>query len=93
MTAASPGVEEFAGAATQVIGRPPSGWIVDALHSGRALVMLDGVDEVARFDRPRYAEVIGNLVADCPRLLSLPIHQGPCRRDRSRQNVAGLPGP
>ncbi len=64
-----PSVAEFAGVVSNVAGPPPPDWIVKRLDSGDALVMIDGVDEVARFDRPKYAQAIGRLVAQYPRAL------------------------
>ena len=64
-----PPVTEFAGTVTLVAGSPPANWIINLLETGRALVMIDGVDEVARFNRPKYANAIGRLVEQYPRAL------------------------
>lgn len=61
-----PPVHQFIADVERVIGLAPDGWIVDALTEGEVVVMLDGVDEVAHFDRPRVAEAIGQLVAAYP---------------------------
>jgi hypothetical protein len=62
-----PSVADFAALAAGIIGPPPPGWITDALDQGRALVMIDGVDEVGRFDRPKYERAIGQLVNAYPK--------------------------
>lgn len=62
-----PPVHQFIAEAERVIGPAPDGWMVDALNEGDVFVMLDGVDEVAHFDRPRVAEAIGQLVAAYPK--------------------------
>lgn len=62
-----PPVHQFIAEAERVIGPAPDGWIVDALTDGDVFVMLDGVDEVAHFDRPRVADAIGQLVAAYPK--------------------------
>ena len=64
-----PPVTAFAGTVPDVAGPPPPDWIVGLLDAGDALVMIDGVDEVARFDRPKYAQAIGRLVEQYPRAL------------------------
>lgn len=46
-------VKELAGAEDLVV---PDGWVKDVLRSGRALVMFDGFDEVARAQRPAVAK-------------------------------------
>ena len=62
-----PPVHQFIADVERVIGPAPEGWLVDALTNGDVFVMLDGVDEVAHFDRPRVAEAIGQLVAAYPK--------------------------
>jgi hypothetical protein len=44
----------------------PSDWMTGVLESGRALVLLDGVDEIHRDKRPQLAEEIGELIRTHP---------------------------
>lgn len=62
-----PPVHQFIAHVERVIGPAPEGWMVEVLTGGGVFVMLDGVDEVAHFDRPRVAEAIGQLVAAYPK--------------------------
>ncbi len=41
-----PPIEEFPREAIRTLGSPPEGWVRDVLTQGRALVLLDGIDEV-----------------------------------------------
>jgi hypothetical protein len=45
---------------------PPADWMTSILDLGRALVLLDGVDEVHRDQRPQLAEEIGELLQTYP---------------------------
>ncbi|MFE8596129.1 NACHT domain-containing protein [Archangium violaceum] len=57
-----PPLSEFAQHTSRFLESPPPGWIQSALEQGRALVLLDGVDEVPRIDRHAIYADIENLV-------------------------------
>lgn len=48
-------------------GEMPSGWVHDLLESGRALVLVDGIDELPEEYRPRLRTWLADLVTDFPR--------------------------
>jgi hypothetical protein len=56
-------VSEISGA---LLGSMPSGWVHDRLRSGNALVLVDGLDEVAQEDRAAVREWLNDLVASFP---------------------------
>ena len=61
---ALPGPEDFAAAvAPAEAGRMPEGWAHRQLDSGRALVLIDGVDELSDDDRRRAREWLFDLAA------------------------------
>ena len=57
-----PPISEFAQHTSRFLESPPTGWIQSVLEQGRALVLLDGVDEVPRIDRQAIYADIENLV-------------------------------
>ncbi|GCD94698.1 ATP-binding protein [Embleya hyalina] len=52
---------------TLLRGELPPGWVRELLRTGRALVLIDGVDEIPLVDRPRLTDWIGELCAHYPR--------------------------
>ncbi|MDC0711754.1 leucine-rich repeat domain-containing protein [Stigmatella sp. ncwal1] len=68
-----PPIEEFTTQLAWALGSPPSGWMKSILESGRALVLLDGVDEVPDRDRAEIHKAVEQLIhqyPDCYYLLS-----------------------
>ncbi|MFF5210626.1 NACHT domain-containing protein [Streptosporangium sp. NPDC000396] len=62
-----PGPEDFlADVAGPVAGRMPDGWAHRVLDSGRALLLVDGVDELAVRHRPAVRQWLGGLLAAYP---------------------------
>ncbi|UEM22042.1 leucine-rich repeat domain-containing protein [Skermanella mucosa] len=61
-----PDVERFADKAAADIGTPPAGWILDVLRSGQGFILLDGVDEIPKFRRAKYAKRIRSLTENYP---------------------------
>jgi hypothetical protein len=55
-----PAPDDFPRLVAKLAGNPPAGWVQAVLKAGRGLVLLDGVDEVAKFDRDKlFAEIKG----------------------------------
>ena len=46
-----PEPDEIPGLIARELSKPPIGWVKSILDSGRAIIMLDGVDEVPRYQR------------------------------------------
>jgi hypothetical protein len=65
-TGQMPGIDDWATGCTKTFGAPPAGWVKQVLKEGRGLVMIDGVDEIAAFDRTACARTIGQLAATYP---------------------------
>ncbi|MER5421837.1 NACHT domain-containing protein [Streptosporangium roseum] len=62
-----PGPEDFlADVAGAVAGRMPVGWVHRMLDSGRALLLVDGVDELAVRHRPAVRQWLGGLLSAHP---------------------------
>jgi energy-coupling factor transporter ATP-binding protein EcfA2 len=61
-----PGVDEWTTECARTIGAPPAGWVNQVLTEGRGLVMIDGVDEIATFDRVACTRTIGKLAGVYP---------------------------
>lgn len=61
-----PGIDDWATGCAKTFGAPPAGWVKQVLSGGRGLVMIDGVDEIAAFDRAACAQTIGQLAAAYP---------------------------
>ncbi|MEV8632678.1 NACHT domain-containing protein [Streptosporangium sp. NPDC051023] len=62
-----PGPEDFlADVAGPVAGRMPDGWAHRVLDAGRALLFVDGVDELAVRHRPAVRQWLGGLLAAYP---------------------------
>lgn len=61
-----PGIDDWATGCAKTWGAPPAGWVKQVLSGGRGLVMIDGVDEIAAFDRAACAQAIGQLAAAYP---------------------------
>lgn len=61
-----PPAQELARHSVQTLGVEPPGWTLAQLAAGRAIVMLDGVDEVPNFQRERVAKQIVDLVEQYP---------------------------
>ncbi len=55
-------------AASLIVGTMPSGWVHTALKSGRALVLVDGIDEVPASQREEVHTWLNDLVATYPRV-------------------------
>lgn len=67
-TGAVPPLTEWANDCAKQEGMsPPPRWVGDVLDAGHGLVMIDGVDEIAAFDREQCAADIGELAARYPR--------------------------
>jgi hypothetical protein len=47
-----PDLDAYPKLAARLSEPPPAGWVLSLLKSGRALVLLDGIDEIAQADRP-----------------------------------------
>lgn len=58
--------DEFASATTQPAPYPPSGWADSVLDSGKAVVLIDGIDEIPETFRPAVLEWIEQLSAYYP---------------------------
>ncbi|MBF9129442.1 NACHT domain-containing protein [Plantactinospora sp. S1510] len=54
----------FAGSG--MLERAPSGWVIEQLASGRATLLVDGVDEVPESDRTRVRKWLDELIAAYP---------------------------
>jgi hypothetical protein len=65
-TGQMPGIDDWATGCAKTHGPPPAGWVKRVLEEGRGLVMIDGVDEIAAFDRAACANAIGQLAAAYP---------------------------
>jgi hypothetical protein len=65
-TGQMPGIDDWATGCVKTFGAPPAGWVKQVLTEGRGLVMIDGVDEIAAFDRAACAQTIGQLAAAYP---------------------------
>lgn len=65
-TGQMPGIDDWATGCAKTHGAPPAGWVKRVLEEGRGLVMIDGVDEIAAFDRAACAQTIGQLAATYP---------------------------
>ncbi len=48
-----PKIEDFAHATVPQVANPPNGWIENLFREGRALLLVDGIDEIARAHRNR----------------------------------------
>jgi hypothetical protein len=58
-----PAIEEFVGVAVPLLaGAQPAGWVGSALRDGKAVVLLDGVDELPQLYRPAILEWLEKLV-------------------------------
>jgi NACHT conflict system protein/NACHT domain-containing protein len=56
----------LAGSAPLLVDEAPAGWVRDQLDSGRALVLVDGVDELPSHQRGAVADWLGGLVERFP---------------------------
>jgi len=61
-----PHVEDFTKQIAWTLEGPPSGWMRTLLNEGRALILLDGVDEVPNRDRGEIYKAIEQLVVGYP---------------------------
>ncbi|MEU0098907.1 NACHT domain-containing protein [Streptomyces sp. NPDC006267] len=61
-----PGPAELSGAAGLVIDAAPEGWAGRVLESGRALLLVDGLDEVSPEEREQAHSWLGRLVSRYP---------------------------
>ena len=61
-----PPLPEFAVATAKSTGRAPSGWSEEAMKSGRAILLIDGVDEVPPSERKGVRKQLAELVARYP---------------------------
>jgi len=61
-----PAATEFPRFLAKHLSSPPTHWITSLLEGGRALVLLDGVDEIHRDVRPQLAEEISELIRTYP---------------------------
>jgi hypothetical protein len=68
-----PPIDEFPSQLAKVLEAPPAGWMKSILEQGRALLLLDGIDEVPNRDRQAVYDDIEALVStygDCYYILS-----------------------
>ncbi|MFI1014112.1 NACHT domain-containing protein [Streptomyces sp. NPDC020965] len=65
--ASYPGLDELPGASRLVIDRAPEGWAGRVLGSGRALLLVDGLDEVPYDDREEAHRWLSSLLRRYPR--------------------------
>ncbi|MER5320056.1 NACHT domain-containing protein [Streptosporangium roseum] len=69
---ALPAPEDFlADVAGPVAGRMPAGWVHRVFDSGRALLLVDGVDELAVRHRPAVRQWLGGLLSAYPGTLAV----------------------
>lgn len=61
-----PPLDQFLGDLERTVGRPPPGWVRKQLRSGRALLLIDGVDELPQARRAAMLEGLSRLVAQYP---------------------------
>lgn len=61
-----PAAEDFPKFLAKHLPAAPDGWVVDMFEAGQALILLDGVDEIHRDQRPLLAEEIRDLVHAYP---------------------------
>ncbi|MET4669975.1 hypothetical protein ABID94_002843 [Streptomyces sp. PvR018] len=61
-----PGPAELSGAAGLVVDTAPEGWASRVLESGRALLLVDGLDEVPQEDREQAHDWLSQLLARSP---------------------------
>jgi hypothetical protein len=62
-----PGPDDFPEHITQAVGSPPADWVRSVLKEGRALLLLDGVDEIPNAHREATRRGIADLVAQYPK--------------------------
>jgi len=64
----APGPEDFLDHTGRMLSaEQPEGWVRSLLHTGRAMVLIDGLDEIAGNRRMRVADWIAELCAQYPR--------------------------
>ncbi|HET9228256.1 MAG TPA: NACHT domain-containing protein, partial [Thermoanaerobaculia bacterium] len=61
-----PGPEEFPEMVAQALGGPPANWVKSVFQEGRALLLLDGVDEIPNAHRDVTRRAITDLVNQYP---------------------------
>jgi len=61
-----PALEEFVPLSAENAPRPTQNWVFRQFNSGRAIVLIDGVDELPESDRNGMLEVLENLVKQFP---------------------------
>ena len=61
-----PSIEDFTQQIAWELGTPPPGWTKSILEGGRALVLLDGVDEVPNRDRANIYKAVTRLIKQYP---------------------------
>ncbi|MBY8873204.1 NACHT domain-containing protein [Micromonospora sp. PLK6-60] len=64
---ALPTPDEFLSfAGNGILERAPTGWVIEQLLEGRAILLIDGVDEVAESERSRVRRWLADLIAAYP---------------------------
>jgi hypothetical protein len=58
-----PDLQEYPKLATNYPMPPPDGWVESVLQAGRALLLIDGIDEIPRADRPQIQAALEGLSA------------------------------
>ncbi|MEA2562662.1 MAG: hypothetical protein QOH06_4166 [Acidobacteriota bacterium] len=61
-----PSPDEFPEMVAQALGGPPADWVKSVFQDGRALLLLDGVDEIPNAHRDMTRRAIADLVAQYP---------------------------
>jgi len=61
-----PNPEEFPEMVAQALGGPPADWVRSIFYEGRALLLLDGVDEIPNAHRETTRRAISDLAAQYP---------------------------
>ncbi|HEX6902171.1 MAG TPA: NACHT domain-containing protein [Thermoanaerobaculia bacterium] len=61
-----PRLEDFPESIARELGRPPVAWVRSILSSGRAILLLDGIDEIPQLDRERVKKDLEDIVSTYP---------------------------
>lgn len=84
-----PSIEDFTQQIAWELGTPPPGWTKSILEGGRALVLLDGVDEVPNRDRANIYKAVTRLIKQYPACYYL-LSTRPAAVERGRLKSLGF---